>query len=57
MKKKRKTKISFLFGYKFKVRHNPELDKYEDKVLAPEALDRANETLSKVKKFPPPECK
>jgi hypothetical protein len=57
MKKKRKTKTSFLFGYKFKVRHNPELDKYEDKVLAPEALDRANETLSKVKKFPPPECK
>lgn len=55
MKKASKTKKNLLFGYKFKVRYNPELDKYENEVLAPEKLAKANEMLAKVKNWPPPE--
>jgi hypothetical protein len=54
MKKTRKRKGLFS-KYKVQFRYNPELDKYEDKVLAPEKLAKANEMLEKVKNFPPQE--
>jgi len=50
MKKKRKSKYIKL-GSDIRYRYNPELDKYEGKVLFPKKQEQANEILRNTK-FP-----
>jgi hypothetical protein len=53
--KRGKKKKDLMSRYKVRFRVNPELAKYEEKVLAPEKLAKANEVLTRVKIPLPPE--